>query len=302
MTAFRMNTVFDMQLEFSSRLLKEVFFEAVKTKHDSWLTQQYFTLRDDVKAGEYFESIAFNFLDGRSNFDFHPKGGPEGAKGTFVPRVLDRTTPFGLTTRMVGPSSAHGRSSESPVVASTPSRDTSPTRPQYKRVAAGQPDEASPPPFKRPKMELSLSPSSFPEQPQFTPTPQTYLPPPAKRCYYLAATLKAVEERILYIPSARMNALFDVFTLYGPVLFLFQAFSRQGSARHNMSHRGISAVKKILALCQEKYTEVEVVFVAIVPFGKNATLMVPQDSVFDEWRYFSLELELPQVENNEEHP
>ncbi|KAJ7856619.1 hypothetical protein B0H13DRAFT_2078651 [Mycena leptocephala] len=297
LTAFRGQEVFEFQVEFSSRLMKEIFFEALMAKRNPWLPQQYFTLQDDPK---YFESIAFNFLDGSSNYryswmpmqletDQTLMETEDLEKVPCVSWVLDRSLSPILTERMAA---TRGSSSESPVSTPTPSRDTSPTRPvSNKRPATQQPDEASPLPAKRPKTRQS--PSSFSEQPQSTSTAKIDLPPPFKRCYYYKATLNAIEEGMLYIPSTRVNPLFDTFILWKSVVFIFQAFSQDGATRQNMALRGIGPVEKIIDLCRKHTNAVEVVFVAIVPFGDDATLLVPKVAPFNQWRYFSLELDLP---------
>ncbi|KAJ7878410.1 hypothetical protein B0H13DRAFT_2346543 [Mycena leptocephala] len=271
-TVFRGKEFCDAQLEFSSRWQKEIFFQV-----DAYAAEEGGRRKAPTKKKT-------------------PKNTPTPAatpvedpkkKEEFDTWILDNTSSLALKTRPPLPGSTSARSSDSSVMALSQSRDPSmsPTKefawsisdrssspvvaldtqsrdqsapPTRKR---GADDDSSSRPLKRIKTEEDAS-------------PLFDLPPCKGHEFYFPATLMAVDEGMLYIPFNTMNPLFDAFIFWKSVLFVFQAFTRRGDGRHNMATTGIPHVEKIVQLCEKHdkaQSEVQVVFVAIVPLGNEAS-------------------------------
>ncbi|KAJ7878713.1 hypothetical protein B0H13DRAFT_2346395 [Mycena leptocephala] len=105
----------------------------------------------------------------------------------------------------------------------------------------------------------------------------------------------AITPNILHVAMNPRQALFDAIGLHDGIGYVYQVFDRNGEANHSMKTSGIPCVKAMLP------KNTPVVFIALIPAGKNATLWVPDSSSeFAAWQYYSLEIDLQGTDGTDE--
>ncbi|KAJ7836732.1 hypothetical protein B0H13DRAFT_2368567 [Mycena leptocephala] len=105
----------------------------------------------------------------------------------------------------------------------------------------------------------------------------------------------AITPNILHVAMNPRQALFDAIALHDGTGYVYQVFDRNGEANHFMKTSGIPCVKAMLP------KKTPVVFIALIPAGKNATLWAPESAAeFAAWHYYSLEIDLQGTDGMDE--
>ncbi|KAJ7471856.1 hypothetical protein FB451DRAFT_309510 [Mycena latifolia] len=289
----RGDLVYKPRLRFASARLGEMFFEHVPPRRKNWLLQQFWVLRNnpDTPSWPYFERLAGSIITGSigcqtrwarmeteviTSADKAFVEDRAGGQQEFHSRVLASANApiqmeqFDSETIARRPNSPLKRSrsstspSQEPVAkrSKTEREATEPSTDHQEESRGGSAEPAAPEPG------IPSFPRKVPEGPLTKDTPH----PLPLNIYFTAAN--------------KMFPLVDAAIHFPNHGVVFQIFDKKGEGRHRMAISGIPQVRQMFA------KDLPIVFVAVIPKGNNARLMVPAGA-FTDWLFYSLELDIP---------
>ncbi|KAJ7894056.1 hypothetical protein B0H13DRAFT_2339436 [Mycena leptocephala] len=292
---------FDEQIIFSSRPMRDQFFRMVRTKRSSFLLTQYSLLRNDKSnlSWQFFEAIAFDFLTGYFSCQYRwmpmkvqrnrpsndqnrvdkQKGKEQKAKNLFSTWELDARPDALFEDRHK--SHLYARRSTDPLKRKETwqSDDEPPTKKIKVENRLGDDDdngdgEAEAGPSESDAVDGINAPIDSPLTELEDESLRPSCPPPfPNRIYFEVGQYdhrkgSAITPNILHVAMNPRQALFDAIGLHDGIGYVYQVFDRNGEANHSMKTSGIPCVKAMLP------KNTPVVFIALIPAGKNATLWV----------------------------
>jgi hypothetical protein len=327
---------FDEQIIFSSRPMRDEFFRMVRMKCSSFLLTQYSLLCNDKSnlSWQFFEAIAFDFLTGYFSCPYRwmpmkvqrnrpsndqnrvdkQKGKQKGkqdkeqgkekkGKNLFSTWELDARPDVLFEGRRK--SHLYARMSTDPLKRKETwqSNDEPPAEKIKVENRSGDDDDDNGDEAEAGESDpldgINTTISSPLTEPEDELRPSC--PPPfPHRIYFEVGQFNhqkgsAITPNILHVAMNPRQALFDAIGLHNGIGYVYQVFDRNGEANHPMKTSGIPCVKAMLP------KKTPVVFIAMIPAGKNATLWVPESvPEFAVWHYYSLEIDLQGTDGTDE--
>ncbi|KAJ7100533.1 hypothetical protein C8R44DRAFT_888342 [Mycena epipterygia] len=299
---------FEQAVMFSTRQVQLMYIRAVTRSKTESVLKEYHRTRDSPEnAGRWkiWESCAILFLTQRFGCDVwwgkmrtQPKcesnrtiwGGSKKTMGSFnstdkkkwifEPRIID---PDGTRQFESSSTGVVVRREYSSVM-----KRSLPTSPDSQAPLSKRQKLSSTEPSEDTVMGPVVSPMDLPMPlPSPLPSPDIPIPRLTRHVYYNETDEFQAEEGVLYIPNSTMAVLFNCYALYQTRGYLFQVFIREVEGHHPMKVAGLVRASKIFP------PDTEIVFVPVVPHDKRAKLMVPFGKGFDDWTYYSLQVEIP---------